>query len=370
MSVYKNNRGKWIVDIDDFVHADGKVEPRIRKTSPVQDRPGARRYERDIRQSLLDGTHGNPVEENVVPTLTVYQAAFIDWFKSERRSATGTYNNESILKRHLIPLFGDRLVTSFGPKDEARLKSHLKAHSASRYNQAAAAINGVIGLYYRNEQLKEPFKFGRLKIDEATKPFYEFDRYARLLEAARQIGVNSELVVLLGRDAGLRRSEMWGLAPAAVRMNERKLIIERAETVIGKSRKMKYTKGRVLRTIGMTPALHDCFTRYFAKFGKRERIVSQLDGEPHNQKTFARFMSVIEEAAGLEPTGEVHILRHTFCSHMAILGVPVLVIQKLAGHQQLSTTLGYMHLSPGDEKLGTDALSRSLTERGNATATD
>lgn len=369
MTAYKNARGKWSIDVTDFHHPDGRLEPRIRKTSPVNTKPGAERYERQVRAALQDGTYGKQPEGDI-PTVAAYGDTFISWFKSERRSDTGTYNNESLLSGHLVPLFGDRLVTSFGPKDELKLKAHFKDHSASRYNQAAAAINGIIGLYYKTEQLKDPFKFGRLKIDEGTKPFYEFDRYARLLEAARMIGVNSELVVLLGRDAGLRRSEMWGLRPSAVRMNEHKLIIERAETIIGKNRKMKPTKGRLLRTIGMTPLLHDCFKRYFTKQGQRERIIAQPDGEPHNQKTFANFMSVIEEAAGLEPTGEVHILRHTFCSHMAILGVPVLVIQKLAGHQQLATTLGYMHLSPGDEELGTDALSRPLAERGNATATD
>jgi site-specific recombinase XerD len=41
-----------------------------------------------------------------------------------------------------------------------------------------------------------------------------------------------------------------------------------------------------------------------------------------------------------------HMLRHTFCSHLAMNGVSVRVIQELAGHQHLSTTMRYMHLSP------------------------
>jgi site-specific recombinase XerD len=45
------------------------------------------------------------------------------------------------------------------------------------------------------------------------------------------------------------------------------------------------------------------------------------------------------------PAG-VHILRHTFCSHLSMRGAPVRAIQELAGHQDLSTTLRYMHLSP------------------------
>lgn len=360
MTAYPNARGKWAIDIDDFYHADGHKEPRIRKTSPVNSKPGAERYERQVRQALLDGTYGK--QEGDIPTLAAYVDSFIDFSRGEGKSDTGTYNNESIFRAHLVPFFGNRLITSFGYEDEIKLKKHFREAklSPSRYNQAAAAINGTVKLYYRVKKLKDPFVFKKLRITDSTKDFYEFPQYAGLLKAAKGIGVNSELVVLLGRDMGLRRSEMFGLVPKLVRMNERKLIIEQAEVLIGKKRKMKPCKGNELRALTMTPAVHDCFSRYFKAYGNRGRIVAQHDGQPHTQKTFARLMSVVQEAAGLEVNGEVHILRHTCCSHMAIRGVPVLVIQKYAGHQQLKTTLGYMHLAPGDERLGTDALSMPL----------
>jgi integrase len=42
----------------------------------------------------------------------------------------------------------------------------------------------------------------------------------------------------------------------------------------------------------------------------------------------------------------VHILRHTFCSHLAMRGAPPRAIQELAGHRELGMTQRYMHLSP------------------------
>lgn len=48
--------------------------------------------------------------------------------------------------------------------------------------------------------------------------------------------------------------------------------------------------------------------------------------------------------AGLAKAG-VHILRHTFCSHLAMRGATASAIQQLAGHADL-TTQRYMHLSP------------------------
>ena len=49
--------------------------------------------------------------------------------------------------------------------------------------------------------------------------------------------------------------------------------------------------------------------------------------------------------AGLRNEG-LHVLRHTFCSHLAMRGAPARAIQELAGHQDLTTTQRYMHLSP------------------------
>jgi site-specific recombinase XerD len=52
-----------------------------------------------------------------------------------------------------------------------------------------------------------------------------------------------------------------------------------------------------------------------------------------------------QRAAGAAHEG-VHILRHTFCSHLAIETATIREIQELAGHADLSTTQRYMHLSP------------------------
>jgi integrase len=65
------------------------------------------------------------------------------------------------------------------------------------------------------------------------------------------------------------------------------------------------------------------------------------------------------------PTG-VHILRHTFCSHLAMQGAPVRAIQELAGHQELSMTQPYTHLSPVARESAIRLLDQPLAaeERG------
>ena len=57
-------------------------------------------------------------------------------------------------------------------------------------------------------------------------------------------------------------------------------------------------------------------------------------------------LKAIAQSLGLVPSTTLHILRHSFCSHLAMRGAPARAIQELAGHQDLGTTQRYMHLSP------------------------
>jgi site-specific recombinase XerD len=55
----------------------------------------------------------------------------------------------------------------------------------------------------------------------------------------------------------------------------------------------------------------------------------------------------IKRAAGRANVRDgVHLLRHTFCSHLAMRGAPARAVQELAGHSELGMTQRYMHLSP------------------------
>ena len=75
------------------------------------------------------------------------------------------------------------------------------------------------------------------------------------------------------------------------------------------------------------------------------RVLCQDDGSGVTQKIVRSFVLRAARLAGLA-NGGVHVLRHTFCSHLAMRGAPARAIQELAGHSDLSTSQRYMHLSP------------------------
>ena len=64
----------------------------------------------------------------------------------------------------------------------------------------------------------------------------------------------------------------------------------------------------------------------------------------------------------------VHILRHTFCSHLAMRGAPAKSIQDLAGHADLTMTQRYMHLTPATRDAAIELLGSR--ERWSSTGGD
>jgi site-specific recombinase XerD len=74
-------------------------------------------------------------------------------------------------------------------------------------------------------------------------------------------------------------------------------------------------------------------------------VLCETDGKPLSQKVVQGLIRRAAKSAKLRNDG-VHVLRHSFCSHLALRGAPARAIQELAGHQDLAKTQRYMHLSP------------------------
>jgi len=69
---------------------------------------------------------------------------------------------------------------------------------------------------------------------------------------------------------------------------------------------------------------------------KSVRVLCGDNAEPLTQKVVQWLVRRAARRAGVRDG--VHILRHTFCSHLAMKGAPARAIQELAGHQYLDTT--------------------------------
>jgi integrase len=366
MAVRKNERDKWVVHIL-YRHPDGREE-RVRQTSPVQTRRGAEAHERQIRQALQDGSWQRAKEakkaskeetslkvggEPPMDTIGRFQARYFELCKANDEKPGSLENKRSQFRAHLIPVFGDRRLDSFTRADQNTLRLRFIGLAANTYNNAATVLNSVLEVAETEKIITEiPYVFKMLPRPKGTKDFYEPEVYEALVAAARRLDdTTAEVAVLVPGEAGLRRGECYPLRWRNCRLRERKLIVEEAEVIIDGERHKGEPKGRNMRTLDMTDRLAEALGRHYSRRRSETQIFVQKNGRPYTDHSWRTLMARVEKEAGLKrTTGKTHKYRHTFCSHLAMLGVPTANIQEMAGHESITTTEGYMHLSPASRE--------------------
>jgi len=145
-----------------------------------------------------------------------------------------------------------------------------------------------------------------------------------------------------------------------VRVTELLTAIERSVAAL--RAELEGPKAGRTRIVPLTRRLADALRR--ARHLRSTRVLCDAEGKPLTQKMVQVTMRRIARKANVK--AGVHVLRHSFCSHLAMRGVPARSIQELAGHEDLTTTQRYMHLSPAaiDDAIRVLEMPRTLVRRG------
>jgi len=314
----------------------------------VESRSAARRWGEGRERELLmrpspKALLEQQAQRKEAPTLGDFASRFInEHARANRHKASGIATKESLLKQHLVPMFGGRRLDQITDADIQRLKGALASKSRKTVNNILSTLSMLLKMAVKWKTIScLPCSIELLKVSYGKLRFYEFGQYADLVAAAGRIDTGTLLVVLLGGDAGLRRGEMIGLRWCDVDLRRKQLLIEQSVwKEIADSPKSGH--GRI---IPMTDALASALQRH--RHLRGERVLCLEDGSPVTDKILRRWVTAAKRRAQLPVSpGALHILRHTFCSHLAMRGAPTKAIQELAGHENLMTTSRYMHLSP------------------------
>jgi integrase len=284
--------------------------------------------------------HGPAQPKKEVPTLEQFATRFMDGYaKANRQKPSGIAAKQTILGVHLVPRLGSTRLDAISNEAVQRLKHHLGSKSPKTVNNVLTVLNVLLKQAVAWDVIdKMPCTIRLLPIPKPSAGFHDFDEYERLVEASKSDRA-AYLVVLLGGEAGLRCGEIMALEWTDVDLVKRQIAVQRSDW----KGHVTATKGGRVRYVPMTTRLAAALREH--RHLRSTRVLCQSDGSPLTQKIVQDHVRRAARRAQLAKSG-VHRLRHTFCSHLAMRGAPARAIQELAGHQDLSTTQRYMHLSP------------------------
>jgi integrase/recombinase XerD len=146
-------------------------------------------------------------------------------------------------------------------------------------------------------------------------------------------------MLMLAYSAGLRvREVVSSLKKYAIDSKRMTILICRA-------------KGKKDRVVSLSPVLLVMLREYAMEYKPDRKgylFEGIAKGTPYSTRSLQEVLQTAKAKAGIIKPGSIHSLRHSFATHLIDKGTDVTMIQKLLGHNDLRTTLRYLHTSNKD----------------------
>ena len=271
----------------------------------------------------------NPVNAHVLPDmqqrlqLKAYSASTIRTYLSEMAQLLRTLRN--------VPA-------------DALTVDHLKRYLVYCYEKLGVKENtlhsriNALKFYYEQVLGREKFFW---EIPRPKKPvllprFFNQEDIAAIIKAAGNL--KHRTMLMLAYATGMRVSEVIALRTMDIDSSRMCILIRQA-------------KGKKDRMVTLSPVLLVMLREYWKQY-KPSREGYLFTGQdkigPYSSRSLQLVLAAAKQKAGIMKPGSIHALRHSFATHLLDKGTDVTMIMKLLGHNDLKTTLRYLHVTNRD----------------------
>jgi site-specific recombinase XerD len=218
-------------------------------------------------------------------------------------------------------------------EDVRAYQVHLASMAVSwgSLNQAVCALRFFYGVTLGQATIPERIPYAREPCKLPT--VLSADEIVRFLESVSSL--KSRVALTTAYAAGLRVSEVVALKLRDIDSDRRVIRIEN-----GKGGKERY----VMLSAPLLGIL-----RSYWRLARPSLYLfpGRTENKPIEQTVLHAACRSAAAAAGLDKRVSVHVLRHSFATHLLENGADIRVIQVLLGHENLSTTARYTRVSTG-----------------------
>jgi tyrosine recombinase XerC len=267
------------------------------------------------------------IEKNASPhTLSNYRRdiqQFLDFLSSHQCPDVTQANTTKV--RSWLAQF---ISKNYDKSTRSRKLSSVRAFYRFLVREGDAKANPVLGI-------------SGPKLDKKLPTFLDKVQVVKLLESPESLdlaGFRDKAILELLYSSGIRVSELVGLNYDDVDF------ISEAVKVKGKGKKER------LVPMGRPSAI--ALKKYFderKKSGSKKdakAVFTNRSGERLNARTVQRVVQKYMKKTLLPGHISPHSLRHTFATHMLDAGADLRSVQELLGHESISTTQIYTHITP------------------------
>ena len=254
--------------------------------------------------------------------------------KAYSPSTIRTYRNEFL---QLLKLLKATPVNNLTAADLKRYLVYTIEKEGISEHTAHSRLN-ALKFYFEQVLNREKFfwEIPRPKKQQQNPHFFNQDEITRIIKQTSN--VKHKTMLMLAYATGMRVSEVTALKVWQIDSKRMQIIIERA-------------KGKKDRITTLSPVLLVMLREYFTAYKPKKEgylFCGQNADEPYSPRSLQLVLQAAKQRAGILKPGSVHALRHSFATHLLDKGTDVTMIMKLLGHNDIKTTLRYLHVTNRD----------------------
>ena len=292
---------------------------------------------------------------NIKASQKTFESESAYWLNTKKGSISEAYYlRSSRILRDLGEKYNKLPIHSFNNDLLVKMRNELLTDSRSK-----ATVNRWLGVV--TSMIKLSFDQGRIDImpykgfkffDECHDEidFWELDEIKSFLLFAKNkypLGTKKRwiyILYLLALNCGPRAGELYGLKVKDFRFERKNILIERQINSI--SLKEGPTKGKKNRLIPFNSELQSEMKNWieFNGFKRDDLVFTDSVGKPIRHRNFRKRHFLLDLDESNSRRIRFHDMRHTAITHMVDANFNLKLVQTIAGHADITTTMKYVHL--------------------------
>lgn len=268
-----------------------------------------------------------PLSEVNLEAFRQYQDLLL--LKGYRPQTIRVYCNEFHL---LLRLLKQTPVGSLSKEQVQAYMLWLLKHKRYSYTHLHTTINAL--------------KFYFEQVQGRQREFYDLPRPQKPLKLPSVLG-EAEVVQIIRETKNLKhRALLLTAYSAGLRVSE---LVNLRVRDIDSGRMLIHIhegKGGKDRMVPLSEVLLETLRSYYKQYKPKDYLFEgDKPGESYTTRSAQKIIKRAKLWAGVKKKGSIHMLRHSYATHLLESGTDIRYIQELLGHNSIKTTLRYTHVS-------------------------
>ena len=278
-----------------------------------------------------------------IPTFREYARNWFETFKKPKLKPTTLQGYQSNMRKHLFPAFGDLRLDTITPETVQTFLNERAALAKNTVHTMFVLFSEIMDSAFEDCLIpSNPAKSKRISIPSTKKTerkaLSPTQLKAIIKEIAEKLTDETERrLISLMLFTGMRRGEILGLRWDDIDFEQKLITVNRAVSYTTNQPIVSTPKtNNGYRIVPLDPQLEE--------FLKPHREAGYVIGgeRPPTQMVLRRILRHVNQQIDLFGATP-HVFRHSYISALAEASVDFRTIQRISGHSQMQTTIGYMH---------------------------